>query len=367
MIEALAIRASKEAIQRQRLSIFASTLLPRSMNGVLPDFTTAVTNALNAKTKPVGSLGDIETLAAKIAYIQGSLQPSAETCSLTIFAGDHGMATAGVSAYPQTVTRQMVLNFLNGGAAANVFARSIGATVQVVDAGVADGPIQRNDLIQRRIGDGTRNAIEGPAMTPDQVEQALQAGGKIGRAIETDVACFGEMGIGNTSSASLLAAKLLGLPIADLVGRGTGLDDKGLTRKLALLETASNRTSATLDARTALSEYGGFEIAMMAGAMIGAAENHRIILVDGFIATAAALSARAIDPECEQAFVYAHQSAEAGHVIILEALKAKPLLNLDMRLGEGTGALLAYPLVKAAAAMLRDMASFEDAGVSGPA
>ncbi|MEM1037078.1 MAG: nicotinate-nucleotide--dimethylbenzimidazole phosphoribosyltransferase [Pseudomonadota bacterium] len=331
------------------------------------DFSTTVTNALNAKTKPVGSLGDIETLAAKLAHIQGSLQPSAETCSLTIFAGDHGMAKAGVSAYPQAVTRQMVLNFLNGGAAANVFARSIGATVQVVDAGVAGGPIKHDNLIDRRIGDGTRNAIEGPAMTPDQAEQALQAGQKIGSAIETDVVCFGEMGIGNTSSASLLAAKLLGLQIADLVGRGTGLEDEGLTRKLALLETASNRTPGTLDARTALSEYGGFEIAMMAGAMIGAAENQRIILADGFIATAAALSALTIDPECEQAFVYAHKSAEAGHVIILEALKAKPLLNLDMRLGEGTGALLAYPLVKAAAAMLRDMASFEDAGVSGPA
>ncbi|MEM6626066.1 MAG: nicotinate-nucleotide--dimethylbenzimidazole phosphoribosyltransferase [Pseudomonadota bacterium] len=322
---------------------------------------------LNAKTKPVGSLGRIEALAAAIARIQGTLKPRAETCSLTIFAGDHGMATAGVSAYPQAVTREMVRNFLAGGAAANVFAATVGAKVHVVDAGVAGDPIDQPDLINHRIGAGTKNAIIQAAMTAAELNRAVDTGRKIGRAVKADVACFGEMGIGNTSSAALVAAKLLGRPVAELAGRGTGLDDQGLARKIDLLDQAAQRTAPRLDALTALAEYGGFEIAMMAGAMIGAAETRRVVVVDGFIATTAALCARTISPGVETCFVYAHKSAEAGHKVILQALEAEPLLDLDMRLGEGTGALLAFPLVKAAAAMLCDMASFESAGVSGPA
>lgn len=330
------------------------------------DFEAQLAAALDAKTKPVGSLGRMEALAASIARIQGTLLPSAETCDLTIFAGDHGMAEVGVSAYPQAVTRQMVLNFLTGGAAANVFARSVGAAVQVVDTGVAGEPIDHADLVNRRMASGTQNAIEQAAMTSDQTDRAIQAGFEIGRAIEADVACFGEMGIGNTSSASLVAAKLLDRPVADLTGLGTGLDDEGLQRKLALLEQAAKRTPTELDARTALAEYGGFEMAMMVGAMMGASETRRVVIVDGFIATAAALCARDMTQECEAAFVFGHRSAEAGHGVILDALNAEPLLDLDMRLGEGTGALLAFPLVKAAAAMLRDMASFESAKISGP-
>lgn len=336
------------------------------MTAANSDFETRLQGAINSKTKPIGALGRIETLAAQIARFQKTLKPVVDTCELIIFAADHGMAAAGVSAYPQDVTRQMVLNFLSGGAAANVFAASVGAQVQVVDAGVSGEALTHENLINRRIAASTQNAIEQPAMTNDQVEQALQAGRVLGRAIRSDVACFGEMGIGNTSSASLVAAKLLGRAVKDLVGRGTGLDDEGVKRKSALLETAAARTGESLDARTALREYGGFEIVMMAGAMIGAAEAGRIVIVDGFIATAAALSARAITPETDAAFVYAHKSAEAGHTLILEALNAQPLLDLNMRLGEGTGALLAFPLVKAAAFMLRDMASFDDAGVSGP-
>ena len=331
------------------------------------DFEAQLAIALDGKTKPVGSLGRMEALAARIARIQCSLVPTAETCALTIFAGDHGMAEAGVSAYPQAVTRQMVLNFLAGGAAANVFAASVGAKVQVVDAGVAGAPIEHLDLVGRHIADGTQNAIEQAAMTRDQLDRSIDAGFEIGSAIDADVACFGEMGIGNTSSASLVAAKCLGLPVADLVGRGTGLDDDGLKRKLGLLELAAKRTPAKLDVSSALTEYGGFEIAMMAGAMMGAAETRRVVVVDGFIATAAALCARDLAPGCDAVFVFAHKSAEAGHTVILDAMDAEPLLDLDMRLGEGTGALLAFPLVKAAAAMLRDMASFESAGVSGPA
>ena len=330
-------------------------------------FETQLAAAIDSKTKPVGSLGQIEALAAQIARIQKTLRPTVQTCSLTIFAGDHGMAASGVSAYPQAVTRQMVLNFLDGGAAANVFAASVGSSVQVVDAGVAGEPIDHPHLIQNRVASGTQNAIEQPAMTGGDLTHAIERGQAIGRAIEADVACFGEMGIGNTSSASLVSAKILDRSIIDLVGRGTGLDDDGLQRKLQLLEEAAGRTAQHLDARTALSEYGGFEIAMMAGAMIGAASAQRIVIVDGFIATAAALCAKHVHPGCEANFVFAHRSAEAGHSSVLDALAATPLLDLDMRLGEGTGALLAFPLIKAAAAMLRDMASFDDAGVSGPA
>ncbi|MEL6687022.1 MAG: nicotinate-nucleotide--dimethylbenzimidazole phosphoribosyltransferase [Pseudomonadota bacterium] len=331
------------------------------------NFEAQVIDAINSKTKPVGSLGRVEELAAQIARIQKTLSPRAETCSLTIFAGDHGMATAGVSAYPQSVTRQMVLNFLAGGAAANVFARSVGATVQVVDAGVVGDSIDHPDLIDRRVARGTRNAIEQSAMIEIHLETALQRGSEIGAAIQADVACFGEMGIGNTSSASLLIAKILGQSVSALTGRGTGLDNEGVQRKSELLQIAADRTPSELDGKTALMEYGGFEIAMMVGAMMGAAQTERIIIVDGFIATAAALCAKTLSPRCEANFVFGHKSAEQGHSLVLSALGAKPLLNLDMRLGEGTGALLAFPLVKAAAAMLREMASFESAGVSGPA
>ncbi|MEM1105564.1 MAG: nicotinate-nucleotide--dimethylbenzimidazole phosphoribosyltransferase [Pseudomonadota bacterium] len=330
------------------------------------DFEARLSAAMDGKTKPVGALGQLEALAAAAARIQGTLTPSAETCSLTIFAGDHGLARAGVSAYPQAVTRQMVLNFLAGGAAANVIAASVGASVSVVDAGVAGAPIEHPGLIQRRIAPGTQNALERAAMSASQLGRALAAGRAIGQEVAADVACFGEMGIGNTSSATLVGAKLLGLPAGALTGRGTGLDDAGLARKRAVLEAAAARTPDQLGAEEALREYGGFEIAMMAGAMAGAAQARRIVIVDGFIATLAALCAARLTPGCEAAFVYAHRSAEAGHGALLEALGARPVLDLGLRLGEGTGALLAFPIVKAAAAMLRDMASFEDAAISGP-
>ena len=331
------------------------------------NFSAAVRRAIDGKTKPVGALGRMETLAAQIAHIQHSLEPRAERCVLTIFAADHGIAAAGVSAYPQDVTRQMVMNFLAGGAAANVFAAALGVGVEVVDAGVAGAAIDHPDLLSRRIGAGTANSLIEPAMTREQYDAAFDAGRRLGEEGDCDAACFGEMGIGNTSSASLVSAKILGAPVGDLAGRGTGLDDDGLARKRSLLERAAARTSNRLSADNALTEYGGFEIAMMAGAMIGAAKANKIVIIDGFIATAAALCARELAPEASLSFVYAHRSAEPGHAILLRALDADPLLDFDMRLGEGTGALLAWPLVKAAAAMLRDMASFESAGVSGPA
>ena len=330
-------------------------------------FDTALRNAIDTKTKPVKALGRIEALAARIARIQRTLTPVAQTCRLTIFAADHGIARAGVSAYPQDVTRQMVLNFLSGGAAANVFARSVGADVQIVDSGVSGDPISDPALVSRRIGPGTANALEVPAMSEAQADEAIAMGAQLEASASHHIACFGEMGIGNTSSASLVGAKLLGIPVDTLAGRGTGLDDDGMRRKKALLCQAADRTAPQLDVRTALAEYGGFEIAMMTGAMCGAADAGRVIVVDGYIASVAALCARALKPAVADNFVFAHRSAEAGHDRILTALDAAPLLDLNMRLGEGTGALLAVPLVRAAADMLRDMASFESAGVSGPA
>ncbi len=329
------------------------------------DLEAAIRRAIDGKTKPLGALGRIEDLAAAIARARRTVTPRIEGCSLTIFAADHGIATEGVSAFPQAVTRQMVGNFLAGGAAATVFAASLGVPVRVVDAGVAGAPIDDPRLISRRIGPGTASFLRGPAMTAAERDRALAEGAALGAEPEGDVAAFGEMGIGNTSSATLLAHRLTGVPIAELVGPGTGLDDLGVARKAGILAEASRRVPGNLSAAEALAEFGGFEIAMMAGAMIGAARAGKLVLVDGFIATSAALVAGAIAPGARAAMIFAHASAEPGHARVLAWMGADPLLSLDMRLGEGSGALLAWPLVRAAAAMLCDMASFESAGVSG--
>ncbi len=326
-----------------------------------------IQRAIDLKTKPPGSLGRIESLAFQIAALQKTTRPQMETCRLTIFAADHGMANAGVSAFPQAVTRQMVLNFLDGGAAANVFAQTLGIDVQVVDAGVAGAPIDNEKLVSRRMGSCTRNAIVEPAMTPAQCAEAIAAGRDLGLREKSDAVCFGEMGIGNTSSASLLFHKILDLPLALLIGRGTGVDDDTLAHKTRMLEQAAARTPDVLDAQVALEEYGGFEIAMMVGAMLGAVSSGKLIIVDGFIATAAAVAVLQIDSASSAHFVFGHRSQEPGHSVVLKAIDAEPLLNLNLRLGEGTGALLAWPMVKAAAAMLNDMATFESADISGPA
>ncbi|MEM9530870.1 MAG: nicotinate-nucleotide--dimethylbenzimidazole phosphoribosyltransferase [Pseudomonadota bacterium] len=330
------------------------------------DFERRLQAFIDGKTKPVGSLGRIETLAQQLARLQATLRPDTSSCGLTLFAGDHGMATAGVSAYPQAVTRQMLLNFLTGGAAANAFAHALGVSMQVVDAGVAGDPVEHPDLISRRIRGGTDNALEGSAMTRDECDRALKAGELLGKQTHHPVVAFGDMGIGNTAASSLIAAKLTGADVADLTGRGTGLDDAGLERKRALLQQAAARTAPQLEAREALREYAGFEMVMIAGAMLGAARHRRLVLVDGFICSAAALAATRIDPAIHAALVFAHRSAESGHAPLLAALGAQPLLDLDLRLGEGTGALLVWPLVQAAGAFLRDMASFDSAGVDGP-
>ena len=324
---------------------------------------------IDGKTKPPGSLGQLERLALQIGQVQQSLTPRLDHPHLLVFAGDHGAARAGVSAYPQEVTWQMVDNFLAGGAAINVFARHNGLQLQVIDAGVAHDFGAREGLVDAKIALGTRNYLEQAAMSAPQRDAALARGAAIARDL-ADRGCrvigFGEMGIGNTAAASLLTHLLTGTPLADCVGRGTGLDDAGLTRKQALLAQATRRAAlpADADALTVLAEFGGFEIAMMTGAMLAAAERGMLLLIDGFIVTAALLVAARIAPTIRDYCVFCHRSAEAGHLAQLRALQAEPLLDLGLRLGEGTGAALAWPLVRAAAAFLNEMASFESAGVS---
>ena len=250
-----------------------------------------IRRAIDSKTKPLGALGIIETLAMRIARIQGTLAPSLRLCRLVLFAADHGVAHEGVSAYPQHVTRQMVANFLSGGAAANVFAREVGVDLSVIDAGVAGPPLDTPGLVPRRIAGGTRNFVDGPAMSSEQCDDAFRDGLLLGEDLSADAAAFGEMGIANTSSASLVAHKLTGVGLDALVGRGTGLDDAGLAHKIEVLRRAAARTDPRLDPGDALREYGGFEIVMMSGAMIGAARTGAVVLVDGFIASVAALAA----------------------------------------------------------------------------
>ncbi|MEM7636292.1 MAG: nicotinate-nucleotide--dimethylbenzimidazole phosphoribosyltransferase [Pseudomonadota bacterium] len=324
-----------------------------------------IAHAIDTKTKPPGSLGRVEALAAQIARVQQTLAPVMHTCSLTIFAADHGIAKAGVSAFPQEVSRQMVMNFLAGGAAANVFANIQGIDVRVVDAGLAGDPLSHDNLISHCIAPGTASFLDGPAMTRDQLSKCLAHGVELGNSAAGEAVAFGEMGIANTSSAAMLAHKLTGEPVRHFIGRGTGVDDDGLARKLQILTTASERTSNELSAAEVMAEYGGFEINMMAGAMLGAAATGRLVLVDGTIATAAAMAAVHLKPDVRDYLVFSHASGDAGHNAMIAALEVRPLLDLDLRLGEGTGALLAWPLLKCAAAMLCDMASFDSAGVSG--
>ncbi|MEO0690586.1 MAG: nicotinate-nucleotide--dimethylbenzimidazole phosphoribosyltransferase [Pseudomonadota bacterium] len=324
---------------------------------------TELQRLLDSKTKPLRSLGDLEDLAVRVSSLIDRVDPADVSASLTIFAGDHGIAIEGVSAFPQAVTGQMVANFLAGGAAANAIASQFEVPVSVVDCGIASPPSKQHSLIEMRLGAGTINSAAGPAMSLGLAQKAIEQGRAYGAALGSDIACFGEMGIANTSSATLLAHKLSGIPIIDLVGRGTGLDADGLDHKKLVLERAAGRTG-NLNPMEALSEVGGFEIGTMAGAMMGAAASNKVVPVDGFIATAASALARALAPGCEASMVYAHRSAEHGHTALLEWLNAKPLLDLQMRLGEGTGALLAVPIIRASLSLF-GMASFEDAGVSG--
>lgn len=319
---------------------------------------------LDHKTKPLGALGQLEALALQLGLILDTEKPVLHAPQMVVFAGDHGMAARGVSAYPSDVTWQMVENFLAGGAAVSVLARQHGLALTVVDAGVAKDLVPRGGLQVRKIAAGTADASQGPAMSRAQCSAALAAGADVVQGLPGNAVLFGEMGIGNTSSAALLMSRLTGVPLAQCVGRGTGLDDEGMKRKLAVLNDALQANAQADLPLDVLAAFGGFEIAMMCGAMLQAAAQNRVIVVDGFIATSALLVAQTLQPAVLQRCVFAHQSDESGHARMLAHFNAKPLLNLGLRLGEGSGAALAWPLLQSACAILRDMASFDSAGVS---
>ena len=322
---------------------------------------------IDHKTKPLGALGQLENLALQLGLIQRSDTLAFDAPQMVVFAADHGIASEGVSAFPQAVTLQMVANMLGGGAAINVLARQHGFALQVVDAGVASDLPDHPQLIKRKIAHGTHNLAQGPAMSAHQLNAALQAGSDVLASLPGNVVAFGEMGIANTSPAALLVHRLAGVPIGDATGRGTGLTDPQLLHKQSVLTKAAALHASATAPLDALAALGGFEIAMMTGAMLQAASEHRVILVDGFIAGSAALVACALAPAAKDYMVFCHRSAERGHHLMLAHLKARPLLDLDMRLGEGTGALLAWPMVQSAALLMNEMASFESAGVSGKA
>jgi len=327
-----------------------------------------IQHKINNKTKPLGALGKLEEVALQIALIQETLTPSLVKPHIVVFAASHGIASEGVSAYPPEVTFQMVLNFLQGGAAINVFTKQNGIELALVDAGVDHDFEPDENLIDAKINHGTKSFLSESAMTESECQQAIEKGKEIVKNIAKtgcNVIGFGEMGIGNTSSAALIMSKLLNIPIEDCVGKGTGVNPDQYQNKINILMKAiSNHAEVSINPMQVLQTFGGFEIAMMCGAFLAAAEEKMVLMVDGFIASAAFLCAVKLNPAIKDFAVFCHQSEEKGHQLLLESLDVKPLLNLDMRLGEGTGCAVAYPLLKGAVAFLNEMASFESAGVS---
>ena len=326
---------------------------------------------IDLKTKPLGALGLLESLALQIARVQGATLPQ-DTLkiahpTLLVFAGDHGIAAQGVSIAPSEVTRQMVQNFAHGGAAINVFCRQVGFKLEVIDCGILTPVEDVEGIINQRLGAGTEaihlapamalNTVDkGFAMARDLIERHHQAG--------CNLIAFGEMGIGNTSAAAAIMAAIMQLDVADCVGRGTGINAETLARKLALIEQALQlHQHALTGPKAVLACLGGFEIVQMTGAILAAAERKMLVVIDGFIATAAALVAVNIAPNVRDYLIFAHQSDEQGHLRMLDFLQAKPLLSLGLRLGEGTGAALALPLIQAAVNFYNQMASFSDAGI----
>ncbi len=322
---------------------------------------------INLKTKPLGALGTLETLAFQIGCIQQTENPKIENPTIVVFAGDHGIAKKGeVNPFPQEVTAQMVYNFVNGGAAINVFSNTNNIQLKIVDAGVNHSFEKHFDIIDAKIDFGTKNYQEEPAMTPEQCQTAIKRGSDIVLKINKkgcNTIGLGEMGISNTSSASLLMSYFTNIPISECVGSGTGLDNNGISKKQHILSGAFN-TYQPKGSLEALATFGGFEIAMLCGAILKAAELKMIVVIDGFIVTSALLAAQAMNPNVMEYCVFAHNSNEQGHQKMLHFLNAKSLLSLGLRLGEGTGAALAMPLLKASVNFLNNMASFESAGVS---
>ncbi|BCX69823.1 nicotinate-nucleotide--dimethylbenzimidazole phosphoribosyltransferase [Pseudomonas izuensis] len=319
-------------------------------------------------TKPAGSLGQLESVAVQLAGLQGRVKPSLEQVSITIFAGDHGVVAEGVSAFPQEVTGQMLHNFVSGGAAISVLARQLGAALEVVDLGTITPSLSLPGVRHLNIGPGTANFVQGPAMTVAQGELALQAGrDSVRRAKEANAQLFigGEMGIGNTTAASALACALLDCPVVHLTGPGTGLNAAGVSHKAEVIERALALHGARRgDALQTLLNLGGFEIAALVGTYLACAQEGVAVLVDGFICSVAALVAVRLNPQCRPWLLFGHRGAEPGHRHVLESLNAEPLLDLGLRLGEGSGAALAVPLLRLACDLHGQMATFAEAAVA---
>jgi nicotinate-nucleotide--dimethylbenzimidazole phosphoribosyltransferase len=321
---------------------------------------------IDFKTKPLGALGKLEDVALQIGMIQNTLTPELKSPAILVFAGDHGLTEEGISPFPKDVTWQMVMNFVAGGAAINVFCRQNGISLKVVDAGVDYDFPAGIPVIDAKVARGTRNMRREPAMTAKECAEAMQKGRELVDA-EAGNGCniigFGEMGIGNTSASSLLMHRFLNLPVETCTGAGTGMVGEQLTHKMKILKEVSERYNPQTPGET-LATFGGLEIAMMVGAMLEACDRKMVLLIDGFICTAAALTAIEMNADVRKNCVFCHSSDEQGHKLMLEHLNASPLLQLDLRLGEGTGAALAFPVVQAAVNFLNEMASFEAAGVS---
>ena len=319
-------------------------------------------------TKPPGALGQLETIAIRLAAMQGTVMPSMDDVHITLFAADHGVATRGVSAFPQAVTVEMLRNFSRGGAAINVLARSLGATLNVINLGTASDPGPLEHVIDCHLGAGTADFVEQAAMTEQQFYDALNAGRQAGeRAARAKGHLFigGEMGIGNTTSAAAIACALLGKDAGELTGPGTGLDTRGVSRKAEIIASAlAQHKSAAGNPLEILRCLGGFEIVALTGAYLSCAHTGLPVLVDGFISSVAALAAVAISPDAADWFFYSHASAEPGHAHVMAALDARPLLDLGLRLGEGSGAAVAVPLLRLACELHKGMATFAEAGVS---
>ncbi|MCZ2102169.1 MAG: nicotinate-nucleotide--dimethylbenzimidazole phosphoribosyltransferase [Chitinophagales bacterium] len=326
-----------------------------------------IQHKIDFKTKPIGSLGILERLAKQICRVQNTLNPVLNRPSILVFAADHGIAQSGVSAYPTDVTAQMVLNFINGGAAINVFSKQHHLELKIIDAGVNHDFQKNENLIDAKIAKGTQNFLYANAMTETQLNQCFEKAKSI---IDTmaDKGCnvigFGEMGIGNTSAAAMLMSALCNFPLEQCAGKGTRLNEEQFQNKIKILKQAQQNHAAPKDVYEALTFFGGFEIAQICGAMLRSFEKNMLILVDGFIATAAYLCAFNIQPDIKKLAIFCHQSDEQGHQKLLEYLQAKPLLNLNLRLGEGTGCALAFPLIQSAVNFMNEMASFDSAGVS---
>lgn len=332
------------------------------------NFNEQLQEKINLKTKPLGALGYLEELAFKIGTIQKSLNPKLISPHILVFAADHGIASEGVSAYPSDVTAQMVQNFLNGGAAINVFCQQNSIELKIIDAGVNYHFTDNDKLISQKVALGSRNMLYDKALSKSELNDCLGYGARAVKMItesDCNVIGFGEMGIGNTSSASLLLSALLNEPIEDFTGRGTGVDDEQLQHKLNVLKKVQlfhkNTSSSPIEI---LQNFGGLEIAQMVGAMQEAYHQNMIILIDGFIATAAFMVLYSMDKNYLNNALFCHQSDEIGHKIVLDHLQVKPILQLNLRVGEGTGCAIAYPIIESAVKFLNEMSSFDDANIS---